>query len=335
MSDIKETFSSERFQALARQGARRQRLLWANTSTKNPEYLGTKYIEPLIGPDTINTMPLETMNAYRDHGQPAPRLEEGLDHASLVLQLLAEVGIDLDWATQQLEDEGIEKFNKPYDSLLCTLEAKRQKVLRERTSLRERMTNLTSITTLFTDIGNVLLTNGWQDVPFYLRTGKCLPARISEVAIQFRSVPHETCPRNTILDQPPNRLLIAIQPEEVILLRFEAKHPGPTLRLAPIIMQFYYQEAFKTEPPEAYETLLLDIMRGDPTLFMRSDQVEAAWEVISPILEVSKTITPTAFPNYQAVSWGPEVADTLIAQDGRSWIMPTFLQCQERPRCAG
>jgi glucose-6-phosphate 1-dehydrogenase len=169
----------------------------------------------------------------------------------------------------------------------------------------------------------------WQDVPFYLRTGKRLPARISEVAIQFRSVPHQTFPRNTIPDQPPNRLLIAIQPEEGILIRFEAKHPGPTLRLAPVIMQFYYQEAFKTEPPEAYETLMLDIMRGDPTLFMRSDQVEAAWEVISPILEAWKTITPTAFPNYQAGSWGPEVADTLIAQDGRSWIMPTFLQCQE------
>jgi len=92
----------------------------------------------------------------------------------------------------------------------------------------------------------------------------------------------------------------------------------------------YPWKPFKTEPLEAYETLLLDIMRGDPTLFMRSDQVEAAWEVISPILEVWKTITPTAFPNYQAGSWGPEVADTLIAQDGRSRIMPTFLQCQEK-----
>jgi transaldolase len=132
----KEIFSSERFQALARQGARRQRLLWASTSTKNPEYQDTKYVEPLIGPDTINTMPLETMNAYRDHGKPAPRLEEGLDHASLVLQRLAGVGIDLDRVTQQLEDEGIEKFNKPYDSLLCTLEAKRQAVLRERNVIK-------------------------------------------------------------------------------------------------------------------------------------------------------------------------------------------------------
>ena len=134
----KEIFSSERFQALARQGARRQRLLWASTSTKNPEYLDSKYVEPLIGPDTINTMPVETLNAYRDHGQPAPRLEEGLDHAKRVLQLLAEVGIDLDRVTQQLEDEGIEKFNKPYDSLLCTLEGKRQAVLRERNVIKTK-----------------------------------------------------------------------------------------------------------------------------------------------------------------------------------------------------
>ena len=95
-------------------------------------------MEPLIGPDTINTMPLVTMNAYRDHGQPAPRLEEGLDHAKRVFRLLAEVGIDLDRVTQQLENEGIEKFNKPYDSLLCTLEAKRQAVLRERNVIKTK-----------------------------------------------------------------------------------------------------------------------------------------------------------------------------------------------------
>lgn len=125
----KEIFGGGRFQVLARQGARPQRVLWASTSTKSPEYPDTKYVEPLIGPDTINTMPLETMNAYREHGRPAPRLEEGLDQARRILQLLAEVGIDLDRVTQQLEDEGIEKFNKPYDSLLSTLEGKRRAVL--------------------------------------------------------------------------------------------------------------------------------------------------------------------------------------------------------------
>ncbi|HEY9073368.1 MAG TPA: glucose-6-phosphate dehydrogenase, partial [Desulfobaccales bacterium] len=169
----------------------------------------------------------------------------------------------------------------------------------------------------------------WQGVPFYLRTGKRLPARISEVSIQFRPVPHQPFPTAAVMDSRPNRLLIAIQPEEGILLRFEAKYPGPTMRLSPVIMQFYYREAFKTTPPEAYETLLLDVMLGDATLFMRADQTEAAWEIISPILEVWDGTQPTDFPNYQAGTWGPEAAESLLAYDGHSWVMPTFLQCQE------
>jgi glucose-6-phosphate 1-dehydrogenase len=168
----------------------------------------------------------------------------------------------------------------------------------------------------------------WQDVPFYLRTGKHLPARISEVSIQFKPAPHQTFPASAVLDWRPNRLLLAIQPEEGILLRFEAKHPGTEMRLAPVIMQFYYREAFKTQPPEAYETLLLDVVRGDATLFMRADQAEAAWTVVMPILEAWEAIRPTDFPNYQAGAWGPETAEILIARDGRSWIMPTFLRCQ-------
>jgi transaldolase len=122
----KRVFGSERFKALAVKGARTQRVLWASTSTKNPDYSDVKYVEPLIGPDTVNTLPPETLEAYRDHGNPASRLEEGIDHAAAVLQRLPELHIDINQVTQQLEDEGIEKFNKPYDSLLKTLEAKRQ-----------------------------------------------------------------------------------------------------------------------------------------------------------------------------------------------------------------
>lgn len=118
----RELFGGARFAALAERGARRQRLLWASTGTKNPDYPDTKYVEPLIGPDTVNTMPLETIEAYRDHGDPAPRLQEGLDRAHATPALLAEVGIDLDEVTAQLVEEGIEKFNRPYDKLLATLE---------------------------------------------------------------------------------------------------------------------------------------------------------------------------------------------------------------------
>jgi transaldolase len=121
-----EIYGSERFKKLAAQGARPQRLLWASTSTKNPAYPDVKYVEPLIGPETVNTLPLETLEAYRDHGNPASRLTEEVERAASYLKRLPEMGIDLNQATQQLEDEGVEKFNKPFDSLMCTLEGKRQ-----------------------------------------------------------------------------------------------------------------------------------------------------------------------------------------------------------------
>jgi glucose-6-phosphate 1-dehydrogenase len=169
----------------------------------------------------------------------------------------------------------------------------------------------------------------WQGVPFYLRTGKRLPSKISEVAVQFRPVPHQTFPAAALVDWRPNRLLLAIQPQEGIFLRFEVKHPGQTMQLSPVLMQFYYREAFDVDPPEAYETLLLDVMCGDTTLFMRADQTHAAWQVLSPIIQAWEEIKPFSFPNYQAGIWGPEEAEILIARDGRSWVMPTYLQCQE------
>ncbi|MFA4903723.1 MAG: transaldolase [Desulfobaccales bacterium] len=124
-----EIFGSERFKKLAAQGARPQRLLWASTSTKNPAYPDLKYVEPLIGEETVNTLPLETLEAYRDHGNPASRLTEEVPRSASFLQRLPELGLDLNQATQQLEDEGVDKFNKPFDSLMKTLEAKRQKAL--------------------------------------------------------------------------------------------------------------------------------------------------------------------------------------------------------------
>lgn len=163
----------------------------------------------------------------------------------------------------------------------------------------------------------------WQDVPFYLRTGKCLPMRASEICIQFRPVPHQSFPSTTIGQWLPNRLTVHIQPDEGILLRFLAKQPGPPMHLSPVNMRFSYSEAFDATPPEAYETLLLDVIRGDATLFMRADQVEAAWSVVTPILEMWQEVPPADFPNYPAGTWGPEAAEILIGQDGRSWFQPT------------
>jgi glucose-6-phosphate 1-dehydrogenase len=162
----------------------------------------------------------------------------------------------------------------------------------------------------------------WQDVPFYLRTGKRLPMRVSEVSIVFRPVPHKSFPSTASVNWQPNQLMLRIQPEEGIILRFEAKQPGPAMHLSPVDMLMSYQETFKIAPPEAYETLLLDVMRGDATLFMRADQVEAAWTVITPILNAWDTTQPIDFPNYAAGTWGPESAEALIARDGRSWVAP-------------
>ena len=124
----KEIFRNERFKPLARQGARPQRVLWASTSTKNPDYSDVKYVEALIGAETINTLPQKTLDAYRDHGNPACRLEEDLNKASEIFHKLRELDIDIDEQTRELEDEGIRKFIEPYDSLMETLEEKRNQI---------------------------------------------------------------------------------------------------------------------------------------------------------------------------------------------------------------
>ena len=133
----KEIFGQKKFQRLAAEGGRAQRVLWASTSTKNPDYSDVKYVEALIGPETVNTLPLKTLKAYRDHGNPQERLEQGLEEARKVLELLSEVDMDINKMTQQLEEEGVEKFNKPYDRLLDTLATKRARALGEEAQARK------------------------------------------------------------------------------------------------------------------------------------------------------------------------------------------------------
>jgi glucose-6-phosphate 1-dehydrogenase len=169
----------------------------------------------------------------------------------------------------------------------------------------------------------------WQDVPFYLRTGKRLPQRVSHVIIEFLPVPHQSFPITALLQPQPNRLIIRIQPEEGILLRFQAKQPGEAIQLRPVDMRFSYREAFSIRAPEAYETLLLDVMLADSTQFMRADQLEAAWSVISPVLDSWEANPITNFPDYGAGSWGPQEADVLIARDGRTWLMPDIRDEEE------
>jgi len=159
----------------------------------------------------------------------------------------------------------------------------------------------------------------WQGVPFYLRTGKCLPRQVSEVAIQFRTVPHRSFPPEAGRDWHPSCLVLSIQPDEGILLGFQAKYPGPKMLLRPVEMRFNYEDSFAVPSPDAYETLLWDVMNNDPTLFMRADQVEAAWQVLMPVLEAWAESNPRNFPNYAAGSWGPKAADELLAREGHAW----------------
>ena len=169
----------------------------------------------------------------------------------------------------------------------------------------------------------------WQGVPFYLRTGKRMAAEVSEVSIRFRDVPHRAFPNNAGLDTQPVRLVIQMNPSEGIVLKFMAKEPGAHWRLRPVDMRFSYDEAFQTPSPAAYETLIRDIILGDATLFMRADQVEAAWQLLQPILEVWEENPAPDFPNYSAGTWGPEASEALIARDGRNWMTPTLVSATD------
>ncbi|MET0064872.1 MAG: glucose-6-phosphate dehydrogenase [Candidatus Thiodiazotropha sp.] len=163
----------------------------------------------------------------------------------------------------------------------------------------------------------------WQDVPFYLRTGKRLGKSISEVSIRFRPVPHQAYPYTAAEDQQPARLVLRLKPEEGIDLKLNVKVPGAHFTLTPVDMRFSYQNAFRNPVPTAYETLLYEVLAGDQTLFMRADQIEAAWSLLQPVLDVWATYPAVDFPNYPAGSWGPESAEGLISRDGRSWLAPT------------
>ncbi|MEO6071613.1 MAG: glucose-6-phosphate dehydrogenase [Chitinophagaceae bacterium] len=160
----------------------------------------------------------------------------------------------------------------------------------------------------------------WKDVPIYVRTGKSLSEKTTMVTVQFKEAPDFAFPEEAGETWRRNRLTICIQPEMDIRIRFQAKTPGPHMTLQPVDMIFSYTKQYGDNQPEAYETLLQDIIEGDATLFMRGDQVVAAWQIIMPILEVWQARAPTDFPNYAPGSWGPEDAEALIAQDGHHWV---------------
>jgi glucose-6-phosphate 1-dehydrogenase len=158
----------------------------------------------------------------------------------------------------------------------------------------------------------------WSGVPFYVRTGKRLPKRATEIAIQYREVPHRLF-KDEGVEPDANLLAIRIQPDEGIMLRFGAKVPGLGLDVRSVTMDFTYGSAFSVDSPDAYETLILDALQGDASLFTRADEVEEAWSIVDPIVESWATAPGPEFPNYDAGTWGPDAAEQLLVRDGRRW----------------
>ncbi|MFP5260561.1 MAG: glucose-6-phosphate dehydrogenase [Blastocatellia bacterium] len=161
----------------------------------------------------------------------------------------------------------------------------------------------------------------WADVPFYLRSGKRLPKRVTEIAIQFKQAPLQLFGNVTGQQLEPNVLIVRVQPDEGITLRIGAKIPGQATRIRWVNMDFRYGASFGVSSPEAYERLLLDCILGDSTLYARRDMTERGWEIVQPILDAWQE-SKADFPNYEAGTWGPEAADELIERDGRRWRRP-------------
>jgi glucose-6-phosphate 1-dehydrogenase len=159
----------------------------------------------------------------------------------------------------------------------------------------------------------------WAGVPFYLRTGKYLTRRWTEIAIRFHQAPFALFRGTNVARMNPNWLILRIQPDEGIALEFAAKQPGPTVKLSTVSMDFAYKTYFKMTPHTGYETLLYDCMIGDATLFQRADNIEAGWQAVQPILDAWANEAPRDFPNYVAGGSGPAAAENLIARDGRAW----------------
>jgi glucose-6-phosphate 1-dehydrogenase len=159
----------------------------------------------------------------------------------------------------------------------------------------------------------------WAGVPFYLRTGKYMKRRTTEIAIRFHQAPYALFRDTSVERMHPNWMILRIQPDEGIALEFAAKRPGPTVTLDTVSMDFAYKTYFKVAPNTGYETLIYDCMIGDATLFQRADTVEAGWKVVQPILDTWADNTPRDFPNYTAGSDGPAAADELLARDRRAW----------------
>ncbi|MCA9507984.1 MAG: glucose-6-phosphate dehydrogenase [Myxococcales bacterium] len=215
------------------------------------------------------------------------------------------------------------KFYSPQDVLTNVVRAQYGQGMIGHKSVKayceEKNVDKNSITETYVALKLLIDNWRWAEVPFYLRTGKRLKKRVTEIAIQFKKAPSIMFQKTRTEELSPNLLVIHIQPEEGISLRFGAKVPGPSVRIGDVDMRFQYKDYFGLKAGTGYETLLYDCMLGDSTLYQRADMVETGWSVVQPILDVWNAIKPKCLPTYEAGSNGPEEADVLLEKDGHSW----------------
>jgi glucose-6-phosphate 1-dehydrogenase len=302
-------------------------------------YLGKETVQNILVLRFANSIFEPLLNQkYVDHVQITVAEEEGVgtragyyDHAGAlrdmvqnhILQLLSVIGME---APRSLEADAVRDEKLQVLLSLRAMDASTVDVNTVRAQysgyLGEKGVDPASRTETFVALQLFIDNWRWAGVPFFLRTGKRLPNRASEIAVYLKDVPPILFNANPSARLTPNVLSIRIQPDEGFSLEISSKVPGPHVNVDPVKMDFHYGSRFGSASPEAYERLLLDVMTGDPTLFMRRDVVEAAWRWVMPILTRWESQTGAPLPTYAAGAWGPAEADALVAATGRMWRVP-------------
>ena len=299
-------------------------------------YLGKETVQNIMAFRFANGVFEPTWNRrYVDHVQMTVAEEAGVENRGAyydragalrdmvqnhMFQLLTLVAMEppISFRADDVRDEKVKVLHAITP---LTAEDVRRSVVRAQYEGYRKEPNVSSTTRTETDVALKLLIDNWRwaGVPIYLRTGKRLSQRMTEIAVQFKPAPFTLFRETPVACTNPNVLTLRIQPEESICLSFDAKVPGPLERLDTVDMEFSYARHFKVEPTTGYETLLFDAMAGDQMLFHRMDMVEAGWQVVQPILDAWSRDERSPIPSYEPGSWGPSEADVLIERDGRRW----------------
>jgi glucose-6-phosphate 1-dehydrogenase len=260
---------------------------------------------------------VENRGAYYDR---AGALRDMVQNHMFQLMTLVAMEPPISFKADAVRDEKVKVLHA---MTRLTPEDVRRKVVRAQYEgyRQERDVSPTSRTETYVALELLIDNWRWAGVPFYLQTGKRLPRRMTEIAVQFKPAPFTLFRETAVARTNPNVLRLRIQPEESICLSFDAKVPGPLERLETVNMDFSYAKHFKVEPSTGYETLLFDAMAGDQMLFHRMDMVEAGWQAVQPILDAWSADRRSPLPTYRQGTWGPPEADVLIERAGRQWLL--------------